>query len=104
MDKAILHELKEEISRLKLGTCTKEEILELVEKLLHLSERLLSRVHAVERKLEILEKQQEQLSQENNKLVANMDKVIALAYENPGAAIAILLQLAIEGKNPGTIN
>ncbi|MEW5922099.1 MAG: hypothetical protein AB1796_14360 [Bacillota bacterium] len=106
MNDAYLKELMEEMHQLRLEDCTKDEILDFVEKLLLLSKKLLKRVHSVERKLEALEQKQDLLLVENNRLAANLEKVITLAGENPRAAMTILMQLNRDNveKKPRIIN
>ena len=99
-------ELIEEMQRLRLDECTKDDLLDFVEKLLLFSEKLVSKVHVVESKLQMLEQKQHLLVAENEMLLSRIENIIYRARENPRESIEVLLQLFHDGaeKKTGKIN
>lgn len=58
MDNTNLKELMEEMKRLRLDDCTKDDLLNFTEKILLFSEHLLDRIHVMDNKIQALEKKQ----------------------------------------------
>ena len=98
--------LIEEMQRLRLDECTKDDLLDFVEKLLLFSEKLVSRVRVVEITLQTLEQKQDLLVAENEMLLSRIENIIHRARENPREGIELLLQLFHDHaeKKSGKIN
>ncbi len=106
MHDAHLKELMEEMGRLRFAECSKEDIIDFVEKLLLFSENLVKRIHNLEYKIDALEQRQDWLMAESKQLMGRIEKIISQAGNNPREVLEILLQLVRDNteKNPGMIN
>lgn len=101
-----LKELLKEVRQLRVEECSKDDILDLLERLMLFSDQLVNRIHILENKIQTLEQRQDTLIDENERLLAGLDMVIARANENPQEAFNIFMQLIREkaDKKPGLIN